>query len=93
MSDMPAPSEFIDSMTEKFLESVKITDTVALKFENMEYMNSSTVQPILKIIKHLEKNKIRTHITYRKALKWQAASFKAFETLLMLMKYITIKGI
>jgi hypothetical protein len=64
-----------------------------IKFEQLKYMNSSTVPPIIQLIKDLEENGIKSTITYDKNSKWQVASFKALETIVRTMNSITVKGV
>jgi hypothetical protein len=64
-----------------------------IKFEQLKYMNSSTVPPIIQLIKDLEENAIKSTITYDKNSKWQVASFKALETIVRTMQHITVKGV
>jgi len=64
-----------------------------IKFEQLRYMNSSTVPPIIQLIKDLEENGIKSTITYDKNSKWQVASFKALETIVRIMQNITVRGV
>lgn len=64
-----------------------------VQFEKLEYINSSTVPPIVELVSDLEKNGIKTTITYDKSSKWQAASFKALDTIVKTMKNISLKGV
>ena len=66
---------------------------VVIEFNGLQYMNSSTVPPIIQLIKLLNENEVETLITYSKEAKWQLASFKALEKLSLLMEHITVKGI
>lgn len=61
-------------------------------FKPLEYMNSSTVPPIIHFIKDLETSGNKTTIFYDKDSKWQAASFKALETISTTMKNISVQG-
>lgn len=66
--------------------------TFEVDFTKLEYMNSSTVPPIIHFIKDLESSGSKTTIFYDKDSKWQAASFKALETISTTMKHITVQG-
>lgn len=63
-----------------------------LAFENLEYMNSSTIPPIIGFMKQLDERGIQTRITYDAGSKWQSASFKALKTLAMMMPHIEVRG-
>jgi len=63
-----------------------------IDFQKLEYMNSSTVPPIIQLIKNLNTNTIKTVIVYDKNSKWQSASFKALETIARTMDNIQVTG-
>ncbi len=65
---------------------------LAVDFTKLEYMNSSTVPPIIQLLKNLEAKKVVTKIFYDKESKWQAASFKALETISKAMTSIEVMG-
>jgi hypothetical protein len=56
---------------------------VILDFSEMEYMNSSTFSPLVKILGEAAKGAHRVLVEYSQGRKWQSLSFsalKAFET-------------
>ena len=65
---------------------------LVVDFTKLEYMNSSTVPPIIQLIKTLNEKNVTTKIYYDKESKWQAASFKALETISGTMKSIEVIG-
>jgi hypothetical protein len=75
----------------------KIVDAIAGKkldvdFARLEYMNSSTVPPIIQMIKLLDTRGVETKIFYNKDSKWQAASFKALETISRMLNHVQVLG-
>lgn len=91
-SDARDPSSIINPYFEEIFDRLKGKD-VEICFSELEYMNSSTVPPIIQLIKKLEENNINALITYDKDSKWQIASFKALETIVRTMNNIEVKGI
>ncbi len=79
----PYLSEISDAIAGKELE---------VEFSKLEYMNSSTVPPIIQLIKKLNTVGVTTRIFYDKNSKWQSASFKALETIARSMKCIEVVG-
>ena len=79
---------FFNNITEK-LKNKKLI----IKFEKLEYLNSSTVLPIIDLIKKLESNGVDTMVTYDKESKWQIASFKALDVIVQTMNHIKIQGV
>lgn len=52
---------------------------VVLNFKNLEFMNSSTITPLLKVMDRLKTSTGQIQIIYNKNLKWQDLSFTALE--------------
>lgn len=48
-----------------------------LNFTDLEFMNSSTITPIIKLLNKAKVTGRRVSITYKKSLKWQELSFTA----------------
>ncbi len=65
---------------------------VTIEYETLEYMNSLTVPSIIQFLKKLDISGISTVVTYNAKSKWQRASFKAIETLSLMMKNIKVRG-
>lgn len=56
---------------------------VVLDFGDIEYMNSSTFSPLVKVLDEAAKRGIAVRVLYSQSQKWQTLSFsalKAFET-------------
>ncbi len=90
-SDDRNPSASLNPYLDSLIPALKGSQLV-IEYTRLEYMNSSTVPPIIQFIKKLNLNKIKTLIHYDASSKWQSASFKALETLSLMMPHITVKG-
>lgn len=62
-----------------------------ISFQGLEYMNSSTVTPIIQFLKNLNERNIETRVAYDGRSKWQRASFRALSGLAMMMKHVTVE--
>ncbi|MBN1496590.1 MAG: hypothetical protein JXA07_07465 [Spirochaetes bacterium] len=91
-SEARDPSSIINPYFKNIFDKLK-GKALEIKFEQLKYMNSSTVPPIIQLIKNLEESGIKSTITYDKDSKWQIASFKALETIVRTMKNISVKGV
>ncbi len=91
VSDERDPSSFLNPFLDRVTRVAKGAEC-DVAFEKLEYMNSSTVQPIVQFIKKLNENEIKTLITYDAGSDWQPASFKALVSLSKMMPYISVKG-
>ncbi len=63
-----------------------------IDFTKLEYINSSTVLPIIQMLKYLHSKKVSAKIYYDKESKWQSASFKALEAISKAMPGIQVLG-
>ncbi|OHD67754.1 MAG: hypothetical protein A2W19_13070 [Spirochaetes bacterium RBG_16_49_21] len=91
-SEARDPSSLLIPYFKEILNKIKGKELI-IKFEQLKYMNSSTVPPIIQLIKDLEDSGIDSTITYDKNSKWQLASFKALDTIVRAMKHITVVGV
>ncbi len=66
---------------------------VVVDFRDFEYMNSSTVAPIIYLLKQLGDKSIPTVVYYKKNLNWQRNSFKMLETICITLKTVKIEGV
>ena len=66
---------------------------IILNFCQLDYMNSSTITPIIKILERAKRGNNRLTVLYNKSLKWQALNFSALEIFETRDKRIEIKGV
>jgi hypothetical protein len=81
-SDERNPALFLMPLLESALSDCEGKELV-LNFRSLDFMNSSSITPILKMLDRAKRSQNRVTIIYRKALKWQELSFSAlsvFET-------------
>lgn len=90
-SDERNPAALLNPYLDSLIRDFKGKE-VTIEYESLEYMNSLTVPSIIQFLKKLDINAIRTVVTYNASSKWQRASFKAIETLSLMMKNIKVRG-
>jgi hypothetical protein len=92
----------IDRVPAKFITPILIdihkdgsgqSKPIILDFQDLEYMNSSTITPIIKILERAKKGKTKITVLYDKSLKWQDLSFSALEIFQTKDKRAQIKGL
>lgn len=66
---------------------------IVMDFQKLDFMNSSTITPLIKILERANKGKMNVTIQYRKNLKWQDLSFSALKIFQTKDKRVEIKGI
>ena len=88
------PSQII---TPILLDALKHTGVenrhIILNFCQLEYMNSSTITPIIKILERAKRGNNRLTVLYNSSLKWQSLSFSALKIFETGDKRIEIKGV
>ena len=87
------PNKFITPILMKSLKrSIDHEKKMILDFCNIEYMNSSTITPIIKILERAKRSKINVRVEYLDSLKWQQLIFSALEIFQTKDKRIIIQG-
>jgi hypothetical protein len=86
------PSKFIyPILSDAFDQSTTDRKDIILDFMDLEYMNSSTITPILKILDKVKREgTYQLTIMYNQSLKWQDLSFSALKIFETKDKKITI---
>ncbi|MDJ0831475.1 MAG: hypothetical protein QNI92_16600 [Desulfobacterales bacterium] len=88
------PSKFISPILVKVLEMASAhRKRIIMDFQNLAYMNSSTITPIIKILNRAKKGMTKITILYQKALKWQELNFTALEIFGTKDNRLEIKGL
>ena len=75
---------YLDEVIQEAKENKK---KLVVDFSELEYMNSSTIPPIMRMVTNMEKEGIEASIVYKGDLKWQVASFKALENVVKIRKF------
>jgi len=74
------PARFLLPVLSKALDlGLQREKRLVIDFQQLEYLNSSTITPVIRILEHARRGHSRVRIVYNKALKWQALSFTALE--------------
>ena len=66
---------------------------IIFDFRELDYMNSSTITPIIKVLERAKKGKAHISILFEKNLKWQNVIFTALEIFQTKDGRIEIKGL
>lgn len=66
---------------------------IVMDFRNLQYMNSSTITPIIKVLERARKSNKHLTVLYDKSLKWQELNFSAIEVFQTKDQRIQITGI
>jgi hypothetical protein len=87
------PSIFLTPILIKIMKrSVDRDKRMIMDFCDIEYMNSSTITPIIKILERAKRSKVGVTVKYLAHLKWQDLIFSALEIFQTKDKRILIHG-
>ncbi|MCC7381114.1 MAG: hypothetical protein IT384_04755 [Deltaproteobacteria bacterium] len=74
------PGQFILPILMRALEdAVADNKQVVLDFRAVEYLNSSTITPLIRVLEQARRGTARVRLVYNRSLRWQALSFTALE--------------
>jgi hypothetical protein len=76
-SDGIDPSRTLQPLLDAVNADLKGAESVEFDFRSLEYMNSSTIRPILKLIQQASSSVARVRLVYDKSKNWQRLSFMA----------------
>lgn len=78
------PGAFVGPiLTDALRKSTELGGKLVLDFRELQYMNSSTITPVIRVLHEAKKGTSRVAVLYHRATKWQELSFSAltiFET-------------
>ena len=87
------PGQFLNPILVKLISKGNETHKrIVLDFRKLDYMNSSTITPIIKILERAKRGKMNVTVQYNKLLKWQDLSFSALKIFQTKDKRVEIKG-
>lgn len=93
-SDDRNPGNFIyPVLLESLKKGTEHEMNIVFDFQDLEFMNSSTITPIVKILQEAKNSSNRIKIIYSNSLKWQELSFTALEIFETEDKRIEITGV
>ena len=88
------PGVFINPiLNDALIKSSAANKELMMDFKDLEFMNSSSIAPIVKILDRAKRGTNRVVILYRKSLNWQELSFSALVVFQTKDERIQIKGI
>lgn len=74
------PAAFVLPILMKALDQgIRETKRVVIDFRDLEYMNSSTITPLIRILSMAQRGEAHVTVMYDSHLRWQALSFTALE--------------
>lgn len=91
-SDDISPSKILTPFLSNIADTIG-TKKLSIELYDLEFMNSSTVPPIVQFIKYCSQKNIEILILYSSSKEWQKFSFKSFETFAIVYKNLKISAV
>ncbi len=87
------PGSFLGPiLTNVFKQAIAAGKALVLDFRKLEYMNSSTITPVIRLLHEAKKGTGKVTITYDGKSRWQDLSFSALTIFATEDKRIEIRG-
>jgi hypothetical protein len=88
------PMTFIGPILADALDkSVASGARLVLDFQSLQYMNSSTITPVIRLLRKASKGTGRVAVLYKRTAKWQELSFSALTIFATEDQRIEIRGV
>jgi hypothetical protein len=88
------PAEFLIPILTKALDrATELKRSLTLDFRTLEYFNSSTITPVVRLIEETKRRGGSMVISYDKKLRWQELSFSALQVFHTGDQRIRISGV
>ena len=88
------PAKFLSPILIQVLKAASgMNKRIVMDFQQLKYMNSSTITPLIKILDRAKKGMTKITILYQKSIKWQELNFTALEIFQTDDKRLEIKGL
>lgn len=87
------PEIILTPFFDEVIDEAKTSNlSLSIDFFKLDYMNSSTINPIISFVKRLIAEDIKTNIIYNKDLKWQELSFSSLNIFTVSSDSVTLQA-
>jgi hypothetical protein len=94
MSMAREPSTFLLPILTRALElGMQLQKPLIIDFRKLEYLNSSTITPVIRVLEQARRGTAQVKIDYDKNVKWQSLSFTALSLFRTVDSRIEIRGL
>lgn len=73
------PEDFIAPLLERLVKECSEKRALILDFRELNYMNSSTITPLIRFLESYKEEKVAIEVRYDRQIRWQELSFTALE--------------
>ena len=79
-SEARDPGQFLLPILSRALDrGLQTQKPLVIDFQRLDYLNSSTLTPVIRILEQARRGHSRVRVVYNKALKWQSLSFTGLD--------------
>lgn len=90
-SDTKEPADELTPHLNSFVDEARGKEAT-IKFNQLEFMNSSSVRVILEFISKLNAAGVPTTVTYDAAITWQKSAFAPFTIFCRKLEHVTVQA-
>lgn len=88
------PGQFLSPLLSRALDrGLQREKPLVLDFQRLEYLNSSTLSPVIRILDQARRGHGRVRVVYNKELKWQRLSFTGLDIFRTQDARIDVQGV
>jgi len=88
ISEIQDPELIVGPFLQRLLTSLRVKK-ITVDFRALDYMNSATLQPVLKLVKELNQRSMHTTVLYSNEIEWQRITFRCIKAITQPLVYIT----
>jgi anti-anti-sigma regulatory factor len=90
-SDSREPSEFLDPVFRRVLGEIRDCELV-IDFSGLEFMNSSTVSPIIALLKRVNSQGVKCSVQFSD-VDWQRTHMRCLQTIARVLPHVTVDSL
>ncbi|HKO92306.1 MAG TPA: hypothetical protein VJU61_14180 [Polyangiaceae bacterium] len=91
-SETKDPSQTLQPLMDSVINAIESVKSVEFDFRSLDYMNSSTIRPILKLLQTASGRAANVHVRYDAGKTWQRMSFLAIGVALASLSNVKVSG-
>jgi len=92
VSDSRTPGEFLNPLIQQLVQKLKGLK-ITMDLRALEYMNSSTVAPLINMVRQLDTSANKVFVWFDSASDWQQTHLKCMRTISRTLRNVSVDGV
>jgi hypothetical protein len=89
-SDSPEPSNILFPFLERLADQ-SLGKALTVDLRSLQFMNSATVAPMLKFVRHLERLAVKTRLIYASEAQWQRIHYNVMKAVVSSLAHVSVE--